>query len=476
MITVDVTGRRQDPENVPNPARPPMERLRTGSPHLDDILGGGFPTNSINILMGEPGSGKTILAERLIFTNAVTGGRPILYLTTLSEPLDKVVRYLQRFSFYDEEKLASGAIIYDSIGAELAEKGVGALVPWIRQAIQTYKPKVIVIDSFKVVHDLAGSVPEMRRMLFELAGLLTAYETTAFLIGEYGEAQVAALPEFAVADAIIELARSKTSTRDERYLRVLKLRGSSYLQGSHGFRILADGLDVFTRLVSPEIAPSYEMNTRRAPTSIAGVDRILEGGPFLGTLSMLLGPTGAGKTTFALQFVAEGLRRGDRCLYVNFEENPDQLGRQLGQLGIDPRSTGSDLLQLLYVSPVELQIDSIVASIFRLIQQGGVRRIVIDALGNLLSAATDQERLQSYLYALSQHFAVNGIASLVTYEAPTTRVNDSRISAISDNIFVLGMHLGESPRRTFQVIKARGIAHDIREHAVTITANGLEVA
>lgn len=116
-----------------------LARVTTGNHQLEEILGGGFPANSLNILMGEPGSGKTILAEHLMFANAEDGGRPILFLTTLSEPLGKVVRYLQQFDFYDESKLASGSIVYDSLGEELAEKGVGVVVPWLKEAITPRK-------------------------------------------------------------------------------------------------------------------------------------------------------------------------------------------------------------------------------------------------------------------------------------------------------------------------------------------------
>src|SRR3954464_96668 len=114
--------------------RPALPRLTTGNGELDLILDGGFPANSINILMGEPGSGKTILAERLMSAKAGDDGRPILFLTTLSEPADKVVRYLQQFSFFDESKLGT-VIHYSSIGQELAEQGVGVLVSLLTEAI-----------------------------------------------------------------------------------------------------------------------------------------------------------------------------------------------------------------------------------------------------------------------------------------------------------------------------------------------------
>src|SRR5689334_11339692 len=145
-------------------------RLTTGNRELDEILGGGIPESSINIIMGEPGSGKTTLAEALVFANA-DDTRPILYFTTLSEPLDKVIKYLQQFTFYDENRMGT-SIQYEGLGSLLAEKGIAALFPRIQEAIKTQSPRVIVIDSFKAIHDLSSSVQEMRLMLHDVAGLL----------------------------------------------------------------------------------------------------------------------------------------------------------------------------------------------------------------------------------------------------------------------------------------------------------------
>src|SRR5688500_6551684 len=107
------------------------ERMGSGNAEADYVLGGGFPSNSINIIMGHPGSGKTIFAEQLIFHNAAPD-RPILYLTTLSEPLAKVVRYLQGFTFFDEDKLGT-QVVYEDIGPRLAEEGSGALIPILKE-------------------------------------------------------------------------------------------------------------------------------------------------------------------------------------------------------------------------------------------------------------------------------------------------------------------------------------------------------
>src|SRR5687767_11735440 len=160
-----------------------LERMSSGNSEADHILGGGFPSNSINIIMGHPGSGKTIFAEQLIFHNA-NKSRPILYLTTLSEPLAKVVRYLDGFSFYDESKLGT-QVIYEDVGPQLARDGAQALLPVLREAIRTLSPQIIVIDSFKAVHDFSPSVADRRRLVYEMTALLTSYGTTAFLLGEY---------------------------------------------------------------------------------------------------------------------------------------------------------------------------------------------------------------------------------------------------------------------------------------------------
>ena len=162
-----------------------MQRITTGNPEADLVLGGGFLVNSINILMGEPGTGKTVFAEQLLFANA-GGDRPVLYLTTLSEPLSKIVTYVQRFPFFDERKLGT-SVIYEDISGLLSTQGIAALVPRLREAITSFHPKLIVVDSLKAIHDLSVSVPEARRMISDMAGLLSAYATTTFLVGEYRE-------------------------------------------------------------------------------------------------------------------------------------------------------------------------------------------------------------------------------------------------------------------------------------------------
>jgi circadian clock protein KaiC len=457
----------------------PVTRVSTGNPEADRILEGGFPLNSINILMGEPGTGKTLFAEQLLFANA-DGDRPCLYLTTLSEPLNKVVTYLQQFEFYDEDKMGTG-VVYDDVGALLVEEGPDALLTHVREAIETIGPKIIVIDSFKAIHDLAPSELDRRRLVSNLAGLLGAFATTTFLVGEYRAQDAALFPEFAVADGIVEFARQKRTTTDERFIRVSKLRGSGYLEGLHGVHISAAGFETYPRLVSPDIPQLYHTKRERIGTGVEGLDKMLSGGVWRGSTTLVVGPTGAGKTTLGLQFALAGARDGEPSLYVNFQENPTQLGRVLQNM-TSKGSPPADL-HLLYVSSVELQIDRIIVDIFRVIERHGIRRVVIDAIGDLAMAAADPQRIHNFLYALVQRFTVLGISVCFLMEdvvhgpmqSPVGPADFARLSYMCDNLILLEIERGDRLRRRISVYKTRGSGHNEEAHDMTLTAEGVHV-
>lgn len=451
-------------------------RISTGNAQADAILGGGFPANSINIIMGQPGTGKTIFAEQLLFHNA-SSERPLVYLTTLSEPMTKVVSYAQRMRFFNVDVVGT-AVLYDDLGSELAEQGIGVLVPRLTELIKTLSPSIIVIDSFKAIHDLAASIPEMRRLVAQLAGVLSAYEVTVFLIGEYTQASIDLCPEFAVADAIVQLERDALGARDERYLRVLKLRGSAYLEGHHAFRITGNGLRIFPRVVTPDFK-AYAPLLERTSTGIDGLDAIIGGGVWRGSTTLCVGPTGSGKSTMGLQFALAAVRQGERALFVNFQENPSQVDRMVRALGVDPREAAASGFHHQYASPVELQIDSIIVDIFDFIETKGVRRVVIDAVGDLMTAASDPKRLHDFMYSLVQHFVVRNVSSMLSLESisgiTSSREDEQRWSYMSDNVLLLTRAEDGQAAREIRVIKTRNSDHDPAVHQVEIRSDGVHI-
>jgi circadian clock protein KaiC len=456
-----------------------MDRVSSGNAPLDRILAGGFPRHSVNIVMGLPGTGKTIAAQQLAFANG-TAERPALYLTTLSEPLVKIVGYLQEMRFAAVDRVGVD-VLYESIAESLRESPTG-LLDRTAELVTQHRPGIVVIDSFKAVMELMPDPQQWRNLVFDLAALLGAYDLTAFWVGEYEPATVARLPEFAVADGILELGRRQSGSRDERFLRVVKLRGSDFLDGQHAFTIGRAGLDVFPRLVGPPQAAVYEPVDERLRSGIGGLDEMIETGWLRGTSTLVAGPSGAGKTMLGLHFLRQGVEDGEAGLLLTFQETPSQLRRVMRNLGWETDTMlRAGHIDVAHCSPVELQVDSIIQQVFQRIDGHRVRRVVVDALGDIEKAAADPSRYSDYVYALTQELAARRITSMLTVEAPGVAVagevmTGKDVSYMSDNILLLSMDLSGELTRGIRIIKTRGSAHDGRLHELRISRNGMVVA
>jgi circadian clock protein KaiC len=454
-----------------------MNRLKTGDAELDLILGGGFPTNGIHILMGSPGTGKTILAEQLCFANA-SPGRPILYVATFSEPLQKLVGFLQEFSFATPEKIGT-EIVYEYIGERMLTEP-DRMPERFQELLTQYRPKIVIVDSFKALADLMPDKTAWRRTLDAIGGMLSAYDTTAFWLGEYSSEMLSTLPEFAVADGIIDMVRSQRGIRDERFLRVLKLRGSASLTGDHPFHLDRGGLQAFRRFVTPIIPGDYVPKLERLKSGIKHLDDMVATGWLRGTATLVAGPSGAGKTSIGLHFLKAGIESGEPGLLAGFQESPIQLARVMNSLGWEPGKVMQKRgIDHFYTSPVELQIDALAHEIVNRVDRNGVRRVVIDAVSDLEKLGHDVVRYRDFLYSLTQMLAVKNVTSMLLVETPGLLpghgITGYEVSYMSDNILVLEVVLGEDLTRTIRIIKSRGSRHDGRRHALRIAEDGVEV-
>jgi circadian clock protein KaiC len=454
-----------------------MKRLTTGNGEVDKILVGGFPTNAIHIIMGAPGTGKTILAEQICFSNA-SPGRPVLYLSTFSEPLQKLVGFLQEFSFATPEKIGT-QVVYEYIGEDVL--AAPQHVPErVQELLTLHRPKIIVIDSFKALADLLPERSAWRRTLDAIAGMLTAYDTTTFWVGEYMAGMMSDLPEFAVADGIVDLTRTERGSRDERFLRVLKLRGSGFLAGHHAVHLGPHGIEAFRRFITPATPPDYRPMFERLKSGISGLDDMVATGWLRGSATLVAGPSGAGKTSLGMQFLRAGVDEGEPGLLASFQESPTQLVRMMSSLGWEPQKVlGPGKLDHFYTSPVELQIDTVANEIVRRIENHGVKRVVIDSVTDLEKGSADPLRYRDLLYSLTQLFAAQNVTSMLLVEtvnlSPGHVITTSEVSYMSDNILLLEVLLGEDLTRTIRILKSRGSEHDGHRHRLRITRSGVAV-
>ena len=449
-----------------------MERVLSGIDRLDSVLGGGLPANAINLIIGEPGTGKTILADQYVFHNA-TDERPGLYYSTVSEPYDKLLRYGQRLHFFDAAAVGR-RVFYSSLGSELRSGGLDGVVQRIAEDIKSRRPGVIAIDSFRALSAFAAP-QAFRSFLADLGELLTAFPVTTFWIGEYRGSDIGAVPEFAVADAIIALSREDTDLREHRYLQVLKLRGSGFLAGKHGCRISDDGLAVFPRLADPSDPSAYKVLTGRTSFGVAAIDALVEDGFLAGSSTVVAGPTGSGKTLMGLHFIFTGARNGDPGVIAGFQENPSQLesiGRGFGW------SLGEERVEFLYSSAVDLYVDEWLYTLLDRIEKTGARRVLVDSLGDLEAATPDRIRFREFVYSLIQRCTRIGVSLMFTMELPelfqVRELSESGFSHLADNIVLLQyVHQGGRLRRALTLVKSRGTRHDPAVHEFDITPAGI---
>ncbi len=445
-----------------------IERVSSGHARLDSVLGGGLPANGINLIIGHPGTGKTILAEQYLFGNA-TVERPGVYLSTVSEPFDKVLRYAQAMSYFDVDAIGT-SVFFDDLGEIVNKDGLPAVVARIDEILKEQEPGVIVIDSFKALRCYADSEAEFRRFLHDLAGRLTAVATSSFWIGEYGRDQAADAAEFAVADAIIALRVNHTAERELRVLQVLKLRGSGFRAGDHGYRIHSDGLDVFPRLADDIDTAEYILSAERASTGISALDDTLGDGYWPGAVTLIAGPSGAGKTLIGMHFLFSGAAHGEPGVLATFQENSTQLERIASGFGW---SFEDSAVHVLGRSPVDLYVDEWVYDLLACVDRTNARRVVVDSLGDLLMSSPDEVRFREMIHSLSQRLARRGISLMMTHETvelfSVTRLSDFAMSHLADNVVILQYLRSESEvKRALLVLKTRASAHDpeIREFKI----------
>jgi circadian clock protein KaiC len=450
-----------------------VKRVSTGNPALDKVLGGGLVADSITLVVGAPGSGKTVLAEQFLFANA-TAERPGLYLSTASEPLDKLLRYGQSLEFFNVTAVGQ-SVFYDDLGDPLTDDGLGGVLERVDKLLKMHQPGLVVIDSFKALKSFAPDDAGFRRFLRDLAGRFTALAVSAIWVGEYDHTEATAAPEFAVADAVISLETRRTAERSIRLISVRKLRGSDFLSGDHLYRISAQGLHVFPRLADPHDRGRFVATGERVSTGVPALDESLEDGYWPGSTTLAAGPSGIGKTLMGLHFIFEGGRRNEPGVLLSLQENRHQLARIIERFGWtidDPK------VRVIDRSPVDLYIDELVYELLDLVQQDGARRIVIDSFNDLIRIGTDRTRFNEFVYSLVQRCSHLGVSLMFTYEVAemfhVSRLSDNGISHLADNVVLL-QYVQDGPhmKRSFTIVKSRGSSATATTREFHIAGSGI---
>jgi circadian clock protein KaiC len=463
---------------VSKPAKVMIHKLLTGVRGLDDILGGGIPEFSFNIIGGTPGCGKTTMAHQIAFANA-TPKKPVLYFTVLGEPVLKMLRYQQQFSFFDESKLGKD-IRFINLSDTVLEKDLNAVLEEIIKQVTEANAGVVVIDSFrtlarKVTSD-AGEV-EVQAFVHRLAQFLTSWEATTFLVGEYDEEEIRDNPLFTMVDGIFWLSQVTERNSVVRKLQIIKLRGQATVPGLHTLRIGNFGLQAFSRtlgLIGNKTKPAQR---RLLSLGVPELDKMLGGGILEGDSLLIAGPSGTGKSALATQFIAEGLRQGEPGIMAIFEERPEGYLHRAGAFGLNLKaSKEKGTLEVLYLRPLDLSVDETMQEILDAIKRVGAKRLVIDSLVGFEMALAPGFRadFRESLYRMIGALTGAGITILSTVEVEDTFTglpfSHYAISFLTDDIIRFRyVEIDGQLRKVMVVIKMRGSNHskDVREYVIT---------
>ena len=464
-------------------SRPPARRP-TGIAGLDRILEGGLLASGVYLVQGPPGAGKTILGNQACFHHASIGGHAV-YVTLLAESHSRMFGHLRRMTFFNEAAIPDHVYYIGGYSA-LASGGLEALVTLIRGAIQKHKATLLVVDGLISAQESSPTDQAFKKFLHEIQTLADLTECTVILLTN-AERASGFFPEHTMVDGVLHLTDEVSELRPLRHIRVLKLRGSAPVRGLHSVRITDKGFEVRPRIetLSPQepMREGVPRDDAKLGFGVAEIDAMLRGGFRQGAVTMLLGSSGSGKTLLGMQFLSEGIKRGETALYFGFYERPESILAKCQRVGIGGLNQGVEqgLAQLLWHRPVEGVIDELGESLIHTVRTLRPRRLFIDGMEGFERATDFPERLSHVYAAIAQELECLGVTTIYSTEtrelfAQRIEVPIHGLSAATHNIILL-RHIEHraSMLRVMVILKVRDDDYDGRMRELRITDHGIQL-
>ncbi|MBA3532653.1 MAG: recombinase RecA, partial [Ardenticatenales bacterium] len=458
------------------------KRLPSGVVGLDTILHGGFFPGDIYLIIGQPGTGKTILASQLCFNHIQAGGQA-LYVTMLAETHSGLLGHLQSLAYFDETLIPEKFYLVSGYPV-LADQGLDGVRKQIHQMVRQHHATMLVLEGLETVEASAPSALALKQFLLDLHAFMSAQGCTTFLVSSQASPSSSS-PEHAMVDGLLNLRHLRVEMRAFREIEVKKLRGSRYMEGGHFFRISEAGVTIYPRTESVLAMPSSIAvpSSKRLGLGLENLDAMLQGGLPAGSTTMLLGAPGSGKTILSSHFLSQCQKENDKGLYFGFYETAPQLLDKARLLGIDLKScVENGMLEIVWRSPIEDNLDGLVQELLERVTQNGVRRLVIDGLEGFESASLYPGRVHRLFVALGNELRALGVTTLFTIEAqnrfgPELEVPIHAAGLMADNIILLRyVALRSELYRVLSMVKMRSSAYDPAVREFKISPRGIEVA
>lgn len=456
-----------------------LKRLESGIKGLDTLLKGGFVAGASYIVQGRPGSGKTILANQIGFNHLRNGGH-VLFATLLAEPHDRLFQFLSTLSFFDKTQIG-GNIQFVSAFDTLENDGLDQVVKLLRREISRQKSTLMILDGLLNARSQAELPIDTKKFISELQGHAAfAGCTVIFLTSSQLDD---GSPEHTMVDGVIEMGEEAFGSRTVRRIRLRKTRGSGSLPGAHEFEITENGIDVYPRLESILSCASVVDVDALVPVSsgIASLDSQIGGGLVGSSVTLVIGPSGAGKTSIGMHFLSKSTPN-EPGLFFGFYESPQRLRVKAAAFGLDFKAMeASGALHVAWNPTTPGLIDKLGYQLLKIVEQKQIKRVFIDSLSGMGRVAADKSRTPDLLAALMAELRTRGVTVLTSWETQTLLGSDidapaPELSGIVDNLLLIRfVRKGSELKRELSILKVRDSSYDPSFLEVVIGNFGISV-
>ena len=458
-------------------------RALTGILGLDDILLGGLPRNRLYLVEGTPGTGKTTLALQFLLEGRKLGER-CMYVT-LSETAEELLASASTHGWSLDGISIVELVAQREVGSDeeqtllhAAEFELGETTGRILEKIEHERPDRLVLDSLSELRLLAQTALRYRRQVLALKQRFTGLRCTVLMLDDQ-TAESRDMQLHSVAHGVICL--EQTTSRygaERRSLRVLKVRGVPFRGGFHDYAIKTGGLAVYTRLVAGDQPKAFSLVP--VGTGVRAFDDMLGGGLVPGTSTLLMGPSGTGKTSTATRCLLAALQRGDKAAIFMFDEEMGTFFTRSTALGMDLTPyLDSGNLHVRSIKPTELSPGEFACQMRQVVEVDGVRAVLVDSLNGYLHAMPNEQYLVLQMHELLSYLGQHGVMTLLILGqhglVGEVRL-DVDLSYLSDSIILMRFfEAAGSVRRGLSVVKTRTANHEASIREFSLGADGLSI-
>lgn len=459
----------------------PSTKIPTGIVGFEHVSLGGLTQGRTTMVAGSSGSGKTIFCAELSYRSVAEFDRPVVYVTFEERP-EEIIRNVLQIGWDFRPYLEQGQMRFvdashdPNIVDENGSYDFTGLLTQIKFVVESINAEIVVLDSIGFLFNHFSNTMIIRRELFRLSDGLRQMGVTSIItaerLDEYGPISRNGVEEFA-SDNVIILRNVLDNEKCRRTLQILKMRGSTHYKGEYPFTISDQGISILP-LSAVELKQASSLE--RLSSGIPELDKMTNGGFFRDSLLLVSGPTGGGKTMMASTFTGEACSKGERVLYLAYEESHQQLLRNAQSWGIDFQKWEEDgSLRVICQYPESMGVEDHLLNIHEEIQSFKPQRLVVDSISAMERVAT-LRTFREFIIGLTSYARQEEICSMFTSTTPRLSGGDSiteaHISTITDAIILLRyVEINGQMRRGVSVIKMRGSQHDkdIREFMIDST-------